>query len=72
MARYDQHVAEQALHAAESCSGRTYYGMNRLGCQTQFYFATIRSVGDAIVRYERETVRLITVESSVVVHLPAP
>ncbi|HKR48487.1 MAG TPA: ABC transporter permease [Pseudonocardiaceae bacterium] len=32
---------------------------NRVGAQTQFYFTTLRSAGDAFARYKAETVRLI-------------
>jgi phospholipid/cholesterol/gamma-HCH transport system permease protein len=34
-------------------------GWNRIGVQAQFYFATMRSVADALVHYRTETVRLI-------------
>ncbi|HJT94990.1 MAG TPA: ABC transporter permease, partial [Mycobacterium sp.] len=34
-------------------------GWNRVGAQTQFYFTTLRSTGDAFIRYKTETVRLI-------------
>jgi phospholipid/cholesterol/gamma-HCH transport system permease protein len=34
-------------------------GWNRVGAQTQFYFTTIRMLGDAVVRYKTETLRLI-------------
>lgn len=34
-------------------------GWNRIGAQTQFYGATIQSIGTAVVRYKSEIVRLI-------------
>ena len=34
-------------------------GWNRVGTQTQFYGLTARSIGDALIRYKGETIRLI-------------
>ncbi|MCX2931671.1 ABC transporter permease [Mycobacterium sp. CVI_P3] len=34
-------------------------GWNRIGRQTQFYAATVRSIGDAVVHYQTEIVRLM-------------
>lgn len=34
-------------------------GWNRVGIQTQFYGLTARSIGDALIRYKGETIRLI-------------
>lgn len=34
-------------------------GWNRIGTQTEFYFTTLRSIGDAFVNYRTEVIRLI-------------
>jgi len=43
----------------QRCTSALVGGWNRVGIQTQFYGLTARSIGDALIRYKGETIRLI-------------
>ena len=51
-------VASKPYPRARRWTRRWVAGWNRIGTQAQFYFQTIGSIRDAVLRYKTETVRL--------------
>jgi phospholipid/cholesterol/gamma-HCH transport system permease protein len=47
------------FHRIKQVGYKLVDGFNQLGRQSQFYASTLRSVGDAFVRYKGETIRLL-------------